>query len=338
MAYVEWLRVRKTLMILAIILGSFFVIACIVRFGVRDMMGPQQWLQHADHGTYTKVAQADGSTQYTYHNSDDGEDVIISDRGWFGVHIVSKRTGTSQDLHIPHGLDIGPVEVKNLDAHTVSIDTDRPSDIGQLFTLVTLLGLIIATVLAMPLARENERLEIAWTKPVDRTVYGLQLFGVGITGTIAAMVMGVIALLAAQALFEAPMVTVTGNTAAELSVAIFGCAAWYAFFAAVSSWMKRGFGMMYMIWILGMIIPPLAIFTLGDSMIATIIHDIFMGLSYIFPLTYTGTHINTGEEIHRLGIDLGAAGLPAGIKGLILLALTVVYSGIALLEWRRVEA
>jgi hypothetical protein len=336
MAYVEWLRVKKTLIVLAIVLGALFVIAAIVRVSVSNQLNADTWTKVAGPNTQVSTTKlADGATQTTILDKSDGSSTTVTDRGWYGKHVVisSPSGGLDVERHGSHTMSFGPIRVQRLDNKTAEFDTDGPLDIGFLFSIVTLVGVIIATCLGAPLARENERLEVAWTKPVDRTLYALQLFGVDAVGIIASLVMMVIFSIIVMSLFQFPHLTLTGDGAWKIALSIVASVAWYAMYVAITSWMKRGVGAALGIsWAVGLIVPGLALLNLNFNAVGQMFHWVFATIAAIDPLAYL--HLAFGGG----GRALGLAALDEPVKLVILVALALVYFVAGLIEWRRVEA
>lgn len=334
MAYVEWLRVKKTLIVLSIVLGALFLIAVVVRISVDGQLNSDNWVKMAgSRAQVTSKTLADGAVETTIVDPARGSSTVVTDHGWFGKRVVVTETQGEMNRDVRRPMAIGPVRVQRLDRNRVQIDTNDSIDVGMLFAYLTLFGAIIATVLAAPLARENERLEVAWTKPIDRTLYALQLYCVDLAGIVAAMVMMAVACIAAYALFQLPHLTITADGAIHAVVAIVACAAWYAMYAAITSWMKRGFGAAIGIaWPVALIVPGLALLPIGGTAVGAAFHWFFQIISYVDPLAYL--HLSVGVTRH----DTGLAGIGEPLKLLILAALALVYAGAGLIEWRRVEA
>ncbi|MDQ2991867.1 MAG: hypothetical protein M3R30_03470 [Candidatus Eremiobacteraeota bacterium] len=337
MAYVEWLRVKKTLLVLGIVLAVLFLIAVIVRISVDGKMHADSWASMAASSTHvSSKVLPDGATETTIvEPGSRGKTIVVADHGWDGKHItVTDPKGMfSHSDNMPRDFSIGPTQMHRVDNTTETIDTNGPLDIGMLFAGVTLLGLIIATCLGAPLARENDRLEVAWTKPIDRTMYALQLYATDIVGIVASLVVGVVFCIIAYSLFQAPHLTLTADGAWKIALSIVAGTAWYGMFAAITSWMKRGHGAFLGIsWPVGLFVPGLALIPLDFNAVGQVFHWIFQAISYIDPIAYL--HLGVGTS----GRVLGLAALDEPLKLGILALLALVYLGAGLIEWRRVEA
>jgi hypothetical protein len=335
MAYVEWLRVKKTLIVLAIVLGVLFLIAICVRISVDAQLGPNQVKSMVGDGATIVSAQAlpDGGNRTTYKKTNGDTLVVTTTRDGMDAIETGPSIAESANTGARHMRHFGPFSVTRT-KKTVEFDTGGPLDIGLLFSIVAIVGVIVATVLAAPLARENERLEVAWTKPIGRTLYALQLYGVGLVGIAASLVMSVIAAIAIFSLFEWPHLTLTADGGWHIALSFAAGAAWYGMYAAITSWMKRGVGAALGIaWPVALITPGLALAPIQVNAIGNAFHWVFQAIASIDPLAYL--HLGTVGDHGR---EIGLAALDPALKLAILVALAVVYAVAGLIEWQRVEA
>jgi len=335
MAYVEWLRVKKCLTILAIVLAAIFLIAVVVRISVNGAMsGMTDWQQEVGGDAIVSTTRLpDGSTRTTYTDRKDGSTVTVTDRGYDGkhIHIVDRHDRHRSTFKMAH---VGPLLVeRGAKNGEYDIDTNNTLDIGFVFSIVSIIGLIVATSLAAPLGRENERLEIAWAKPIDRTLYALHLYGVDAVGIAASLAMSAIVALLCMALFQLPHLILTPGGVWRIVLSLVLGLAWYAMYAGLTSWMKRGIGAVIgLAWPVGLVVPGLALAPLQGSSVGSAFHWIFQVIAAVDPLGYL--HLT---EVGEHG-NIGLYGLDDVTKFAILAAMIVVYAGIGLIEWRRVEA
>ena len=109
-------------------------------------------------------------------------------------------------------------------------------DLGTLFSLTVPIGLLAATLLAGPLAKENDgHLELAWTKPLSRERYALSAVLVDVSALIVAQMLAAVALLLGAALWEIPKVSFERLAAAHVAFALVAPIAWYACLTACSA-------------------------------------------------------------------------------------------------------
>lgn len=332
MAYVEWLRVKKTLIVLSIILGALFLIAVVVRISANEQFGPGRLNSMIGDGATTVSTESVPGGTRTIYKTKTGDTVTVTDRGPDGVSGVVTGPTVNEKKPKHEHVRVGPFSMTSSKSE-VDFNTNGPLDVGLLFSIVALIGVIVATCLAAPLARENERLEVAWTKPIDRMLYALQLYGVDLVGIAASLVMSVIAAIAMYALFQTPHLTLSGDGVWHIVLSFTCCAAWYGMYAGLTTWMKRGVGAVLGIaWPVALITPGLALAPLQGTPAGNLFHWIFQAIATIDPLAYlhlgtVGTH---GE--------IGLAALDPAVKFGILALLALVYGAAGLIEWRRVEA
>lgn len=265
MFYVEWLRVRNCLRILAIVLAALFVVAVIARIAVG--MSPHVQIQSGDEAITARA----------------------------------------------------------------------------LLAFAAFVAVIIATVLAAPLAKENSNhLEVVWTKPVSRTVMALGMFGVDTIGILISMVFAVIFIIAAGSLFVRPHIVIDQPTLPVLALCVLAPIAWYDLLTAASASMKRGYGAVLGLgWFLALIVPGLAIgLTQVESPIFHLLGVVLSVLTFLDPIAYMhlSTDLSPGNGQPSVGFMFGIFSAPAGVRAAILLVLSILYSTLALLQWRRLEA
>src|SRR5581483_6704919 len=154
MNYVEWLRVRNCLRVVAIILGIGVLLAVILRISLTRYMSPDAWIQHFnDPGTVvTHVALSDGTKRTIWENAREQTRVVIDDRGYAGKHIVV--TEPAKRAHNEHdNVAVGSVHVsesQNGSVSTTVIDTNGAVPMLYYMAFADLVALIVAMVLAAP--------------------------------------------------------------------------------------------------------------------------------------------------------------------------------------------
>src|SRR5476649_2104808 len=117
-------------------------------------------------------------------------------------------------------------------------------DLIAIATVVTALIAILATVMGLSLAAENEgHLELTWTKPVSRESYALAVFGVDTLAMIAAYIVSMVAAVIVCDVWVGRQVVIPISplwlVAAVLVLPIYV----YAIIAAGSASLKRSRGM-----------------------------------------------------------------------------------------------
>ena len=336
MNYIEYLRIIRGLRIVGIVLGLIFLGAVILRVSL------------AQHGTWddevhritssstahvTTVKQPDGSVKTIIDDPVQKSHAEIIDRGYAGKEILitqpSKKMGHE---HVTMGSVNMNQDTKN-GMERVQVSTNGSADLAWFFIGAVPLMLLFATLVAGPLAKENEgHLELAWTQPVSRTQYALTAIGLDLLGIVGTGVATVIVYLLCASLFEAPHVAATAHSLQIVFLCVVAAFGFYALVTAVSASMRRGPGLAIgLIWASVMILPGLAHINGEPGTLAHGIGLVFKGLNSLNPLSYVP------QTIHLIKDEPTLVGTAAWSPA-ILVALTVIYLAAALVQWRRVEA
>jgi hypothetical protein len=200
--------------------------------------------------------------------------------------------------------------------------------------IICFAALIAATVLAAPLAREIDgHLEITLTKPISRVRYALEAFGADVVGVFAVAIMATVAFYCCQLLFGSYRIDFSQLSAQRVTMALLLPLAWYAMLAAATTWFPRSYGVLLgFSWPIAGMIGFLAIAHFGtENVVLTFIHDTAWVISRAIPLTYANFESGTDAQ--------AVAGLPNYATRVLTEALLfVVYGGLAMWRWLRVEA
>jgi hypothetical protein len=350
MYYVEWLRVRNCLRILAIVLGVLFAFAVIGRIAAGVQIDQTQaWIASESHKSDARVTRqrlADGTTQTTIVVPSDGTHIVIDDRGWNGKSITI--TGPGIETHgSPANIQVGSIGVhstrSNRNGGTIVVNTNEPVTVRILFALAAFVALIVGTVLSGPLAKENtNHLEIAWTKPASRAQMALGMFAVDAAGLVISMAMTVVWLVLCTVLFEVPHFVVDQQTWPVLALCILTPLAWYALLTAASASLKRGWGAVVGLgWLAALILPGISTgFMAAQTPIFHITGVVLSWLMLFNPIMYV--HLSSsaapGNVDPAFGYMYGVLGSSAGIRAAMLVGLVILYSALSLAQWRRLEA
>jgi hypothetical protein len=336
MIYVEWLRVRNLLRLVAIVLGILLVLAIVLRISVSRYMSPQTWIHEsmAHPGVHvTNTTLPDGTKRTILDEPTQSKHVVIDDRGYSGTHIVVTEP-SSQAHHENTNLNVGSVQViesKHGTVTTTIIDTNSAVPMIYYMALADLVALIVATILAAPFARETDgHLEIALTKPISRVRYALGAIGVDIAGIIAASILTVLTFYICQLLFESPRLDFTGINARAIAMGIVCPLAWYAGLCAATTWLNRGWiAVLAFAW---PVVGLLSVLTLVHpiNVVALFVRDVAWVLSRLDPLSYVSW---AGPAEIRYTGDTNF-----GFRLSMQFFFLIVYSALAIFKWRRVEA
>ncbi|MEO6912913.1 MAG: hypothetical protein ABI182_02685, partial [Candidatus Baltobacteraceae bacterium] len=242
----------------------------------------------------------------------------------------SSRSSQEHDTNLNFGI-FGVSEHQNLGGDTTILKIGT-LPLELLFAISLFGAMIVATVLAGALTKENEgHLELAWTKPVSRETYALVLMGVDIAGILAAIVLGIVYQLIETSFWLVPHIKLTSNTAELVGFAILLPIAWYVLLTACAASLKRMLGMVSgMAWPLAAFLLIFATINFGNAPAATALNLAFRTVDTINPLAYFAQIFSQGR------VTLVPPGLASGI--IALAVITIVSTAAAVLQWRRVEA
>ncbi|HLX26432.1 MAG TPA: hypothetical protein VKR05_05520 [Candidatus Cybelea sp.] len=335
MNYVEWLRVRNCLRIVAIILGIGVLLAVILRISLTRYMSPESWIQHFhEPGTVvTHVTLPDGTKRTIWDNAHDQTHVVIDDLGYAGKHIVV--TEPASRAHNDHdNVAVGSIHVnesQNGAVRTTVIDTNGSVPMLYYMAFADVVALIVAMVLAAPFAREVDgHLEIALTKPVSRTRSAIGAIGADVVGIVAASVMTCVALYLCQLLFESARVDVSGVNARAIVMGLIAPLAWYALLCAATTWFNRSYVAVLVAALPVAIIVGALTLVEPSNIVAAIVHQVAWILSRLDPWTYVQLKYDSTT------MEVGAATF--GWRLSLEILFFIIYGALAVFKWQRVEA
>lgn len=338
MNYVEWLRVRNLLKLVAIILVILVVLAVVLRVSFSRYMSPEAWVAHAamERGTHeTRVTLLDGTKRLILDNPSKRTRIVVDDHGYAGRHIVITEPTSATHNNTDH-VEVGSIQViesRHGSMTTTVIDTNGAVPMIYYMLLADIVAVIVATILAAPFAREADgHLEIALTKPISRVRFALGTIGADVVGIIAASFITVVAFYLCQLLFESARVDFSGINTRAIAMGIAAPLAWYAMLCAATTWLHRSYGaVLGFAWPVVILVAILSIIH-PANVVALFIHDVAWVLAHIIPFSYvqwaTADSHNTlvyqgGDFVRRLSIEL---------------LLFVVYGALAIWKWQRLEA
>jgi hypothetical protein len=342
MAYVEWLRVRGCLRWTGYVLLGLFLITAIVRiavFGVQhNIEGWVSELQHDPASKITNTTLPGGSHRITVDNPREGVHMVIEDRGSQGRHIeIIDRSGSK--LHEHGSVMNGSIDIHELPngaGRETIVDTNARTPFSSYAVCGLVVALIVATILGAPFARENDgHLEISLTKPIKRDLLGLQTIGTDVAGLMLAFAGGVVFAVAVTLLFAIGPITFDSHDAFALGIGVLGPLAWYAMLTAATASIKRGYAaILGFAWPVAAIVVGLSLISPEGNALLRVVQGVAWVLSLVDPIAYmhVGSHAVVTVDSQRL------LSYPDSYKLLMLAVLFVVYSALAIAQWRRVEA
>ncbi len=338
MNYVEWLRVRNLLKIIAIVLAILLVLAVVLRISVSRYLSPEAWVAHyaMERGTSeTRMTLPDGTKRLILDNPSERTRIVLDDHGYAGRHIVitepTERSKTDTD-HVNVG-SIQVMESRHGSMTTTVIDTNGAVPVLYYMLMADIVALIVATILAAPFAREADgHLEVALTKPIPRARFAIGAIGADVAGIVAASFLTVVVFYICQLLFESARLDFSGINSRAIAMGIACPLAWYAMLCAATTWLHRSYGaVLGFAWPIVILIGVLTIIH-PTNVVALFIHDIARALSYLIPFTYVSF---ASPDSHNAIVYEG--GNFAGRLSIEIL-LFVVYGALAIWKWQRVEA
>jgi len=338
MNYVEYLRAMRALRIVAIVLGVVLVIVAVARISM--LRYESSWndvsrYTNSPTAHVTKMTLPDGSTKTIVDDPVKKVHAEITDRGYNGKQIVVTEPARGKDKH--DRVTIGSINVdESTTSHGVKrtvIDTNSDVNIKYLFVAALPLMLLFATLVAGPLAKENENhLELAMTKPVSRTQFALGAFAIDIAGIIVTSLLCVVVYLVCCVMFQVPHFVSSDNTARVIALCYLSTIGLYALITAVSASVKRGVGAAIGItWAAVLVLPGLSHINGDPGTLPAILGAIFRTINRLNPMSYMpgSFHASSGEPILDTTQSLAV---------LSLIVLIIAYLAAALVQWRRVEA
>ena len=337
--YVEYLRALRALRTVAVLLGLLLVGALIARFSWGKPNAAENSLYVMEHSATAHVTRTKlpgGRTRTVIDDRKQQLHTVVERRGDTVTSVESTRIGASRVTTISGDREKRPS--KGGDAPKAGSDTVGVSfstaffDIGSLFAMTIPMGLLAATLLAGPLAKENNgHLELAWTKPVSRERYALSAVLVDVAAVVVAQVATTVTLLLAALFWDTPRLSFEPLDVGRVAFSLMGPIAWYACLTAFSASLKRGPGAVLGIgWVAAVACPAIAAMTHEASTpVGRSVYAVFNAVSYVDPIMFTWFRLS----------DVMLDPTRAIVMALVALTtLAILYLALAVVQWRRVEA
>ncbi len=373
MAYIEWLRIKRVMFWVGIVLAVSFLIAVALRI----TLGGIDSSIHFDRNSKTTVSVTysngkkhtvtkivpdiqrtetrtlpDGSKQIIRINTD-GTTVVKTDHGYFGgididivepLHGSVERNAKSRNLMMfSKSQENAPFDVNgyhfNVTKPMTYVKIRTASGIPLWFFLIgaSITALIVATILGISFAAQNDgHLELAFTRPASREAEALRAVGVDIAGILLIMAIQGIVGFVAMALWIFPHISLGADDLRVVALEVAVPIAWYAFTLAVTASLKRGYGALAgILWPVSLAVMAFGGRAINDSQLAQFIYHTANALQRLIPFYYANVHQDSSGAA-MMTIDTVIPDL--NVRLLILAALIIGYSAIAIVQWRRVEA
>ncbi|HEU5479356.1 MAG TPA: ABC transporter permease [Candidatus Tumulicola sp.] len=344
MTYVEWLRVRAALKWTVVVLGALVLIALVLRvsllaFGKDDALSFVNGMETDANSRVAHSTLPDGTRRTTVDNAKEDVHIVIDDSGYQGKRITIYESSSHGKRHAPKTIEMGSLNVQSTaqgQETVTTIETNQPESFAYYAAIATFIALIVATVLGAPFARENDgHLEIALTKPIDRSALALQTIGVDLLGILAAWAVAVIALVVGHSIFEAPHFIFRPVDATIVVLGLVGVTAWYAMLCAATASMRRAFGVVLgLSWPVSALVVLFARLPLQGSALGQVVHAIATPFAWINPFFY----LHFGPAVTVDGQPKGSLAVDPLHELPALAILALIYLALAVWQWRRVEA
>jgi len=337
MNYVEWLRIRNTLRIYAIVLGVLIVLALIVRISVNGQLSNGQFIVDKvsrEPGTVISHSVVNGLSRTTIYNAHDRTTITVDDQTDGGklIHIVEPGTKASTETHRLGSFQVTESSSGTSGMRSITFNTDAAANFVIFIAMASFAALIFATIWGCSFACEHGHLEYALLKPVTRTRYALGIVGVDIVGMAIAGAMTIVAAIICQSMFEIPHFDFSHVIEPITALCIVLPIAWYALLNAATTSMRRGYGAVIgFAWPIAFMLIGLSHASFGDFPVSHVFHSIFVAASRLIPLTYLPS---VGDN----GTPTSDVPLADTTKLAIVTGLMLIYGALALVQWRRVEA
>jgi hypothetical protein len=337
--YVELLRALRALRVVGIILALGLVAGVLFRLSLANNHPAKTALSTLEQQTSTarvkRTRLPNGNTRIIIDDPQTRIHAVIDRRSDTTALSIMEFPQTGRSLHSEGVVvrDLGDVRRGGTAANTNTVlNPGNELWWGSLLMVTIPIGLLVATMLGGPLAKENQgHLELAWTKPVPRETYAFAAVFVDVATMVVAQAATAVVLVLGSMLWAIPHVGFESGALLHIGLALIAPLAWYGCLTALSASLKRGPGAAIGIaWVAAIITPALAQSTLRSSWpVAQLIHLISTPLSFIDPLTYVWFQSN----------DAAVSLARSESTTLIALAgLSIVYIALAVVQWRRVEA
>ena len=338
MSYVEWLRVRNCLRVVAIVLGVMILAALVLRIVFAKEIGSTDAIiNHLSMSSGTTVSHttlADGTPRTILDNPAEHKHVVIDGGGSFERTItVTEPANGEDDNFTAFSVEVRSNEVNGI--RTVVINTNSAVPIWFYFAFAGFIAFIVATCLAGSLARENDgHGEIAMTRPALRMMLATQTIGVDIAGIALSILMTVVALIICQTFYELQHFKVDAATFQVIAMVLAAPFAWYAIITAATASMKRGYGA-----VIGFAWPVAIVIAIGGlapwphTIFGQTMHWVFMPISYLDPIRWMVIQMHVNDSTGMISVDPGA-----NLSIAMQVAFFIVYSTIAVIQWQKVEA
>ncbi len=336
--YVEYMRAKRAMRVIAIILGVIVVALGIGRIWMMKYPSPESFaaMFESTSGAHVTQTTLPGGMKETVVNDPVKRVHTVIDRKGDYLRIQFTEPDSIYEQQ-PHDIfspddDRQTVSVNHGIAHgTYLVRQHNTFDVSGVLQISMIIALITATLLAAPLTKENDgHLELTWTKPISRTAYACACVAVDAAAIVVSQIFTLVVAFCCYLMFASPEIRLTSVTVVLLS--LLGPIVWYAMMTAIGASVKRGPGLVIgLSWVASFLVFGIAKASEdAQSSLGRVIHAISQGVAYLDPLAYITT--NNGNFAGNGAVTTVTESIAA------LIVLAVLYIVSAVLQWRRVEA
>ncbi|HTD35982.1 MAG TPA: ABC transporter permease subunit [Candidatus Limnocylindrales bacterium] len=337
--FVEYLRATRALRIVGIILGVMLIVGVCFRLYFINGTTPEAYVSSIENSPTAHVTRTqlpDGGTQAVVDDPKRQLHAVIVHHGRSFQMKLSER-GAPQGMHNHVSMGNTSTERRTHDGVTtteMSYEPGSQMQWGILFLISAGMGLLVATILGGPLAKENDgHLELAWTKPISREAYALSAVAVDGLAIVASQLLTIVLILMTTAMWTTPTLHLEDGGGWRIALGLLAPMAWYAFLTTVTASLKRGPGTAIGVaWVLAIIVPALGGQIAEHADAATLLqalHPITATLTYLDPIAYIWFPRN---------LDLARFAGQGANTAAWLVGLLVAYVALAVAQWHRAEA
>jgi hypothetical protein len=224
-----------------------------------------------------------------------------------------------------------------------NINEGGSGDRGQIPLGIIVAGLawcpmVLATVLGLSLNRENDGVEMVWTKPIARERLALSYILVDLGAIVVAYLISIVFVLFAlwtlAAMGHVHTIAFDESVLRSFALGLGIAFMWYALLQAATSWNSGRAGLVVgLSWAVFIFLTVLSQVPLG-----TYLHAAVVLLNYLNPLAYLSSIGSHSSVRPRFGMDvLSINGLTLGTRLFLVWAIGIVASAIAIAGWKRME-
>lgn len=336
--FVEYLRATRALRIVGIMLGVLLLIGVCFRLYFLNGTSTESYVSSIENSPTAHVTRTqlpDGGTQAVVDDPKQQLHAVIVHHGRSFEMRLSER-GVTKRSHNTVSMGSTRTESSTHDGVTtteISYEPGGKMPWGILFLISAGMGLLVATVLGGPLAKENDgHLELAWTKPVSREAHALAAAAIDGLAIIASQLLTIVLIVVTTVMWSVPTFFLEPNGWTRIALAILAPLAWYACLTTITASLKRGPGTAIGVaWVIAIILPALGAAIAAHAAEAPLLqalHPVSATLTYLDPIAYIWFPGNV--DLARFASGGNAAAWLAG--------LLLAYVALAVAQWHRVEA